>query len=229
MAPAETGKRELRLELGEVGRQQTDPRDPGALEDVDHPGRVVEREVVERRNDTVVDHLARADVHLTVGVTPSVTHVGLELGVVRPRTAALVERRERRDQGVLRIRVRGERTGQCLDHSDLHDRSGRTGRRRGRRGPVEGDRDGGDEHDQHHDPQMPRRATHSARPPHSYSTVRVHGSPHGDDRIARTQLDRAALYVGATQVGSRSLAQGLELSYRFRNEPPSTRICAPLT
>ena len=57
---------------------------PAALEDVDHTGRVVEREVVERRDDTVVDHLTRAR-HLTVGVAVRVAHVGLELGVVRAR------------------------------------------------------------------------------------------------------------------------------------------------
>ena len=40
---------------------------PAFCEDVDHTGRVVEGEVVERRDDTVVDHLTRAR-HLTVGV-----------------------------------------------------------------------------------------------------------------------------------------------------------------
>ena len=60
MTPAETGNETRRPELGDVGSADTDPRDPGAFEDVVHTGRVVEREVVERRDDTVVDHLTRA-------------------------------------------------------------------------------------------------------------------------------------------------------------------------
>ena len=83
MTPAEIGIRDARPELGDVGPPDADPRDPGALEDVDDTGRVVEREVVERRDDTVVDHLTRAG-HLTVRVTLAVTDVGLELGAVRP-------------------------------------------------------------------------------------------------------------------------------------------------
>ena len=84
MTPAEIGIRDARPELGDVGPADADARDPGAFEDVVHAGRVVVREVVERRDDTVVDHLARA-VDLAVGVALAVADVGLELGVVRSR------------------------------------------------------------------------------------------------------------------------------------------------
>ena len=103
MTPAEIGYETGRPELGDVRPADADPRDPGGLEDVVHTGRVVERQVVERGDDTVVDHLTGAR-HLTVGVALAVAHVRLELGVSGTDAAALVERRDRREHRILHLR-----------------------------------------------------------------------------------------------------------------------------
>ena len=60
MTPAEIGYETLDPNSEMSVPPDADPRDLGAFEDVDHTGRVVEREVVERRDDAVVDHLTRA-------------------------------------------------------------------------------------------------------------------------------------------------------------------------
>ena len=88
------------------------PGDPGGEEDVVHTGRVVVRQVVERGDDTVVDHLLRA-ADLAVGITLAVTHVGLELGVAVPAPPRLLKAATAA-QSVLHFRVRGEGPGQRL-------------------------------------------------------------------------------------------------------------------
>ena len=68
-------------------------------------GRVVVREVVDRGDDTLVDHLAGA-VDLAVGVTLGVADDGLHLGAARAQPAALVERRDRRLERLALVGVR---------------------------------------------------------------------------------------------------------------------------
>ena len=123
MTPGRDGIRDGRLELGDVRPADADARDARLLEDVDHAGRVVERQVVERGDHAVVDQLPGA-VDLAVGVALAVTHVGLELGLGGPDTTALVERGDRRNQRVLQLRARCQGPGQRGDHADLDHRGG---------------------------------------------------------------------------------------------------------
>ena len=77
-----------------AGRTEPDARNPG-LQHLLDPGRVVVREVVDRRDDAFVDHLAGA-VDFAVRIALGVADDGLHLGAVRTEAAALVERRDRR-------------------------------------------------------------------------------------------------------------------------------------
>ena len=181
MTPAEIGYETLDPNSEMSVASDADAGDAGTLEDVDHTGRVVVREVVERRDDTVVDHLPRA-VDLAVGVTLAVTHVGLELGAGGTDAPALVERSDRGEQRVLHLGVGREGAGERRDHADLHHWSGAAPRLGGRGDRAARDRHHGREDAEHEEARAPCRTTDRVRAAHSHSSIRAHGSPHGDDR-----------------------------------------------